>query len=363
MRYVPIQHVKANSFLAKPLINENGHIILNKGAKLTDSLIVKIRQLGFLSVYIQDQYSQHEVEDLIKSEVRQKTVKSLQNLVESQINTKKMSNADVRNIRNKEEEVQTMVKGIIDGLFLEKNLVMNMVDIKKVDDYTFGHSVNVMILSVILGIGANMNKEQLYELAIGSLLHDVGKLFVPKQILLKPSKLSVEEYKLIQEHTIKGFEFLKNCTEFSAMARIVSRQHHERVDGGGYPNNLKEADIHVYSRITAIADVYDALTSDRYYRSALPAKEALEYILGGGGQYFSLDLTRVFVAKINPYPLGTLVKLSNGFEGVVEEINTENFQRPIVKIIKEQGKGVAPWLCNLYNERNLVIEKIIYDIN
>ena len=171
-----------------------------------------------------------------------------------------------------------------------------------------------------------------------------------------------EEFIEIQQHTIKGFECLKNYSDFTAPARIVSLQHHERVDGGGYPNGLKDNDIHIYSKITSITDVYDALTSDRYYRRALPAKEAIEYILGGGGQYFNIDLTRIFAKKVNPYPIGTLVRLNGGMTGVVEVINTENFQRPIVKILQEKGVKVSPWLCDLYKERNLVIESIIYSV-
>ncbi|MBM7615144.1 HD-GYP domain-containing protein [Alkaliphilus hydrothermalis] len=362
MRYVPIQHVKAESFLAKPLINDNGHILLKAGAQLNESLIQKIQRMGFLALYIKDEHSQHEIEDVIEAEVRQKATKSLQAFLEGSIDTRKMSTNDMKNLQNKEEEVKSVVKAIIDDLFLQKDIVMNMVDIKKVDDYTYGHCVNVMLLSVMVGIGANMNKQQLYDLAIGSLMHDVGKLFIPKEILLKPSGLTNDEYIAIQQHTTKGFEWLKNYSEFSAPARSVSLQHHERVDGRGYPNGLKEKDIHIYSKITSITDVYDALTSDRYYRRALPAKEAIEYILGGGGQYFSIDLTRIFAKKVNPYPLGTLVRINGGMVGVVEVINNENFQRPIVKILQEKGVKVTPWLCDLYKERNLVIESIIFSV-
>ncbi|WP_026478230.1 HD-GYP domain-containing protein [Alkaliphilus transvaalensis] len=363
MRYIPIQYVKADSILAKPIVNSNGHILLNQGAKLTDGLIRKIKEMGFYSVYIKDENFDFEVEDVIKTEVRQRTRASLKNLLDSSINIKKIGNGEIKSLQKKQEEVESMVKGIVDELFTQKDIVMNVVDIKSVDDYTYGHCVNVMLLAVILGIGANLNKSQLYDLATGALLHDVGKLFIPKEILLKPEKLSIDEYKQIQEHVSKGYEFLKNHTDLSAVARIISLQHHERVDGRGYPYQLKAEEIHIFSKITTITDVYDALTSDRYYRSALPVKEAIEYILGGGGQWFDPTLTEIFNRKVNPYPLGTLVKLSSGMVGVVESINNDNFQRPVIRVVKEQGRMVIPWLCDLFKERNIVIEEIIYQVS
>lgn len=362
MRYTPIQYVTDGSYLARPLINENGNILLNQGVKLSTSLLNKIRSLGFHAIYIQDALSEYEVEDVIKPELKQKVLKTFKSFLNSVPQTKGYL-VSRKTIEENEKQLQETIKDIIEDLFSQRDVVISMRDIKKADDYTYGHSVNVMLHATVLGIGANLNREQLYDLAIGSLLHDIGKLFIPEDILKKPDKLSHEEYAVIQEHTTKGYEFLKNYSNFPATSRIVSLQHQERVNGSGYPKGLTDKDLHPYSKITAIADVYDALTSDRYYRRALPPNEALEYILGGAGRNFNTELTKIFVSRINPYPTGTLVKLSNQMEGIIDQVNPLGFQRPSIKILVEGEKRVSPWILDLSKERNVVIEGIIYQLS
>lgn len=361
MRYVPVQYVREGSYLAKPLMNEHGHILLNEGVKLSEALIHKIKKQGYYAVYVQDELSDYILEDVLKPELKQKVLFSLKGLVSSiPQHTAAFHSSKV--LAAQEQKLQKTLRHVINDLFLQKDVVLNLLDIKKADDYTYGHSVNVMLHSIVLGIGIGLNREELYDLALGSLLHDIGKLFTPEEILKKPGKLTKEEYAVIQTHTTKGFDFLRNYTSFSATSRIVSLQHQERIDGSGYPRGLTENELHQFSKITAIADVYDALTSDRYYRSALPTYEALEYILAGAGRYFNMDLTKAFINRINPYPLGTLVKLSNGMEGIVDKIFRGQFQRPVVKVIMEEGRKVVPWELDLSKERNVVIKDIIYHL-
>ncbi|AOY75174.1 HD-GYP domain-containing protein [Clostridium formicaceticum] len=363
MRYIPIEYAREGDFLAQPLFNEQGLILLSKGVKLTEGLIGKIKKQGYYSLYILDNISDQEVQDVIKPEIRQKAAAVMRKVIHAMPTDGKMSSDKIKATSESMKELTALMEVIVDEVFTQKDLVMNLVDIRNIDNYTYAHSVNVMLHALLLGISVALNRNELYDLSIGATVHDIGKVFVPESILKKPGALTGEEFQIMQQHTTKGFNFLREYTSFSATARIVSLQHQERIDGSGYPANLKDKDIHFYSKITAIADVYDALTSDRHYRRALPAKEAIEYIMGASGRFFDKKLVKSFILKVNPYPIGTLVRLSNGYEGVVEEVNEHAYFRPVVKIVTEGGKKVAPWLCNLLKEYALVIEETIYKLS
>lgn len=360
MRLVPIQYIKERSFLAQPLYNESGQILLSKGVLLNDRLILKIREAGFLSVYISDDDKEKVIEDVIKPEIRQKAIMSVKKIYHSiaHQNSKTAKSQLIETII----ELQDLVENIVDNVFTEKDIMIQLVDIKNLDNYTYYHSVNVAVLSLVIGISYGLNKNDLYDLTLGGLLHDIGKLFIPEDLLKKAGPLTDEEFEIMQGHSLKGFNYMKNELGINAKPRIVSLQHHEKVDGTGYPYNLNGNDINLFSKIVSIADVYDGLTSDRVYRKAIPVNEALEYIMGGCGSFFEYELVKAFSKKVIPYPIGTYVKLSNGTLGIVEDITLELPLRPLVKIVKEEGRACSEYLVDLTTETTIVIEDIIYDI-
>ncbi|QZY54997.1 HD-GYP domain-containing protein [Crassaminicella profunda] len=368
MRLVPINAVKEGSFLAQALYDDKGRILLAKGVKISERLKDKIKESGFYSVYILDEFSQGELDDIIKPQVRQKAIATIR----ATLNTYgDMDNEGLNTFQKKKlhdqseqqiEDLQQVTKLIVDDIFSQKEIMINLVDIKSTDNYTYNHSVNSAILALTLGIGYGLNRNDLYDLTMGAMLHDVGKMFIPKDILNKEGKLTPEEYKIVQEHTTRGYNHLRENSDMGNKIRIVSLQHHERVDGSGYPFGLKEEQIYSLSKITAVAEVYDALTSDRSYRRAVPPNEAVEYIMGSGGSHFNIDMVKTFCKKINPYPIGTIVYLSNHSIAVVEEINSLYILRPIVKVIKQDERIVEPFLCDLKKETNIVIDGICYEI-
>jgi HD-GYP domain-containing protein (c-di-GMP phosphodiesterase class II) len=368
MRLIPIDAVKDGAFLAQPLYNDKGQILLTKGTKLSSKFREKIKEAGFYTVYILDEYSNEEIEDIIKPEIRRKTITSITTVLNhiSDFNSPEKSSSHKKkletNINGGLENIEELVKSIVDDVFSQKNVMINLVDIKNNDSYTYYHSVNVGILALVLGIGMNMNKMDLYDLVMGSLLHDVGKMFIPKEILNKQGKLTPEEFNIMQQHSARGFNYLKDHTDLSGKVRIIALQHQERVDGTGYPYNLKNEQIYPLSRIASIADVYDALTSDRPYRNGLHPNEAVEYIMGSGGRYFDMEMVKAFVKKVVPYSVGTIVKLSNHSIGIVESINQEFILRPVIKIVKQNNIMVAPFLCDLKREYNVVIEGIVHNL-
>ncbi|MBF8982815.1 HD-GYP domain-containing protein [Lutibacter sp. B2] len=368
MRLVPIEAVKEGTVLAQTIYNENGQVLLAKGVKFTENLKDRVKEHKFYSIYIIDEYSQGEIEDIIKPQVRKKAIDAIHSTLNiasnlDDINTNSFQKKNLeKKLGQQIDQVQAFSKLIVDDICNQQEVMINLVDIRNMDNYTFHHSVNSAVLGLVLGIGHGLNKEELYDLTMGIMLHDIGKMFVPMEILNKKGKLDEVEYKIMKDHTVRGFDFLKDHTDLNSKVRIIALQHHERVDGTGYPHGLKDEKINKLAKIGAIVDVYDAFVSDRSYRKALSPNEAVEYIMGSGGRFFDMDMVQTFVKKINPYPVGSAVKLSNNCIAIVEAINSLYILRPIVRVVKQEGKIVEPFLCDLTKACNIVIEGICYEI-
>ncbi len=366
MRFVPINSVKEGSKLAKTIYDKNGRVLLAEGVSLSDSLLKRVRANNIFSIYINDEYSQNEIDDIIKPELRQKAVTLIKETFSNF--TKGMNPGNYINkkqaVKIKYEytsSINDLVKDILDDILSRKNIFVNLVDIKSMDNYTYEHSVNVTLLALIIGIELKFTKEQLFDLAVGAMLHDLGKTFVPIEILSKAGALKAEEFDIIKNHTTKGYEYLKDNLDISGIARMIILQHHERIDGKGYPRGLKYDEINSFAKIVTIADVYDALTSDRPYRRAMSPNEALEYLMGGVDRYFDFKYVKAFIKRVIPYPEGSLVKLSNGDVAVIDKVNVEYPLRPSVKIIKQFNDRHEMIGVNLIEEKNLTILGVHYD--
>jgi HD-GYP domain-containing protein (c-di-GMP phosphodiesterase class II) len=191
------------------------------------------------------------------------------------------------------------------------------------------------------------NKDQLCDLGFAAILHDIGKVFVKKEILSKESALDDAEFEEMKHHPSLGYDYIKKVSKVSNASKIGILHHHEKFGGGGYPDNLMEEAISLYGRIIAIADVYDAMTSDRPYRKGIIPSEVIEYIMGCSNTLFDPDLVNLFIRKIAPYPIGTTVNLSNGLTGIVVE-NYESFSmRPKLRIFRNHGIEIPPYEISL----------------
>jgi HD-GYP domain-containing protein (c-di-GMP phosphodiesterase class II) len=360
MRVVPIESVREGCHLARNIFDNDGRVLLREGAKLTNNIIRKIKELNIYSIYIIDEYSQKEIEDIIKPELRQKAVGVIRGtFFHLEANAAKdISSKNSTHIKEREQffsSIREVADNLIEELLSKKNLLVNLVDIKSMDNYTYQHCVNVAVLSLILGIQLQLNKFELTDLCIGALVHDIGKILIPKELTLKPGKLTDEEFNLMKNHTTKGYEYLRSVFEVSAPSRVVALEHHEHYNGNGYPEKRTGTKISKLARIVAIADVYDALTSDRPYRRAMSPNDALEYIMAGGASQFDYEMVKAFAKVVVPYPEGTIVKLSNGDCAVVEEIHNHYPLRPLVKIVKSSDKIREGTIINLVKTLHLVI--------
>ncbi|NMA66359.1 MAG: HD-GYP domain-containing protein [Clostridiaceae bacterium] len=372
MRLIPINCVKENSFLGKTIYDAEGRALLHKGTRITNGLIKRIKNIGIQAIYIIDEYSSNEIEDIIKPEVRMKAIKVIKDTFEylEQYSVDKgkinLNGAHrKRSIIYRDKYIDSLMdvsKLIVDEVLLNKDVLINLVDIKSMDNYTYEHSVNVAVLSLVIGVEQGLSIKELHDLCVGALLHDVGKAFIPNEILKKPYELTEDEFELMKQHPVKGYEYIKSNISLSAVTKVIVLEHHERMDGGGYPRNLDRSKIHSATRIVTVADVYDALTSHRPYRTAILPNEAIELIMGSAGRHFDFKIAYSFVRKVVPYPVGTVVKLSNGYCGVVEDIPVNYPLRPRLRLIRSNLGETLSETIDLLKEKNIVITGVQFEV-
>ncbi|WP_338824556.1 Cyclic di-GMP phosphodiesterase [Moorella humiferrea] len=236
------------------------------------------------------------------------------------------------------KDIQEIVADYLNRMQDNQNMLLQMVMLKDLDPYSVRHSLNVTVLATLLGSKLGLSRKELQLLGVGAMLHDVGKLEVPAEILLKPGKLTPEEFAVIKRHPQAGYERLDGVV--MEEVRRVARDHHERCNGSGYPRGLRREEISLAARCVAIADVYDAVTTDRCYRPRYLPHEGMELLmmestLGN----LDLDLVRVFLQAIASYPVGTRVRLSTGETALVIAQEPEVPMRPVVKVLKPRRRA------------------------
>ena len=230
------------------------------------------------------------------------------------------------------DEVGPVVQNITESILRNAGALLGLLQIKNKDDYTFLHSVSVCTLLVAFCRSRGMDDETIYQAGIGGLLHDTGKALVPDAILNKPGRLTDEEFAIIKKHPRDGYDILRQNPEIGAIPLDITLHHHERRDGSGYPDLQKEGEISELAQMTAIVDVYDAITSDRSYHKGMPAADALRKIYEWSKFHFNPALTQEFMRCVGIYPVGTMVMLESGRLGVVVEPHESNLLTPKVNV-------------------------------
>lgn len=363
MRLVPLSHVKEDDILGKTIYDSQGRVLLSRGVLLKCTLVKKLKELGYNWVYIDDNLFTTEIEDIIKPQIRQKAVSTLGKMMSDMVELSE-ENVNVRaekllqkRVYKGAEELRRVSEEIVNELIAQKDIMVNLVDIKSSDNFTYPHSVNVAILSLILGISLGLNRYELNDLALGALLHDIGVIFLPKGISKMRKVADDKELSQYKLHTNMGYVHIGKIKSLKPVIKIIALQHHEQINGEGYPLGLTDKEINKFAKIVAIADSYDIITSSVNGEIPVPPHEALEYMMGDGGQRFDPFLVNEFIKKIVPYPVGTIVKLSNNEVGIVNAVNNDFPWRPKVIVLKD---GKPDYTIDLIHVNNITIKEMLY---
>ncbi|SIO32820.1 HD-GYP domain-containing protein [Salinivibrio sp. ES.052] len=228
--------------------------------------------------------------------------------------------------------IEDLAGGIVDNIFKRQHAVAWISGIRDKSAYLMEHSLNVAFLLVNFGRYLGFDHATLQELAVGGLVHDIGKVLVADEILNKPGKLTAEEFDHMKLHQVFSQPVLDSIPDLSQIARDVSLMHHEKLDGNGYPNGLQGEALHTIGRMSGIVDIYDALTADRCYKRAMSPSEAFKIMMGLTPFHLDPTLLRSFIQCIGFYPIGSLVELEDGRVGLVWQENLDDITRPVVKI-------------------------------
>jgi len=246
---------------------------------------------------------------------------------------------DVRLGRSLDTQVaRSNVSEIVQSILRNASALTLMTNLKSRDEYTSIHCVNVCILSVAFGRHVGLGPDELADLGLGALLHDIGKMRVPLEILNKPGRLSAEEFAIIKEHVNHGRDILAPSEDLPPRALDIVLSHHERLDGSGYPRGLDGEGISRFAMMVAIVDVYDAVTSDRVYHAAISPHDALSMMYDSSPVSFDKDLFEQFIKCLGIFPVGSLVELSTGEVAMVMTVNRKRHLKPIVMLLLDPDK-------------------------
>ncbi len=337
MRYVKAEQLEPNMVLVYTLYDNNEKVLLKANKKLTPLYIKRIQQMDIGGLYVFEDNEIEAHEPMVSERTRIEAIKKL----------KKLNIDDCIFIAN----------NIVEEIRESESMIVETIHLASYDNYTYNHSVNVDILSVILGVACGMRDDELRKLSQAALLHDIGKTCLDIDILNKPGKLTDEEYGEVKKHPRYGYNMLKDHYDVSSVARNAVLSHHENEDGSGYPRQLKGDKIHQFAKIIHIADVYDALTTKRVYKAAMNPADAMEYLMAKTDSMFDKELVSIFTQYVALYPLGVLVELSTGQEAVVVENHREMLSRPTVRIVPG-GESV-----NLMEHLDITITKLLTNFN
>lgn len=312
MRFVTFEHVTKGMVLGRPVYSDNGSILIKDGCVISDSAFRHIESLGLQGLYIMEEgFDDVVIEDVVPEKLRTMAYDAL--------------------AKGDYTLCVSLAKSMVSEIRSTRNPSFDLLDLKSFKNYEYHHCVSVAIYSIGLGIKLGLNEEQLNNLAVAGILHDIGKFDVKKRVLNSKQVYNDKQMDEMMKHPMYSYEEVKENPSVSSVSRNSILFHHENIDGSGYYGIAGEK-LGLMPRILRVIDTYDALTATRRHRAAFSPDFAFRSLIKDAGKIYDVDVVRTFVNSFPMYPIGFTYSLSNGEEGVVIA-QTEDVERPKMRLL------------------------------
>ena len=327
MQRVSVGFLEAGMVAARNVHSAEGRLLVTKETVLSEAMVANIQKTSLGSIYVRNPLFQDiEAEEVVTEDNRRKAVMALKSAVTAYQKTKVL---DIQPLKK-------VLRELVVEIIRNRDSMIHQLDMRTYQDYIYAHSVNTCVLSVLIAVNLDYPEGKLTDLALGTMLHDIGMMMLPDALLMKMGNLTPEESKQVQQHPEDGFNILRTVREIPITVAHIAYQHHERVDGKGYPRNLTADKILEFAKVAAVADTFDALVSDRPYRKGMVPHEAYEVMMALADSYVDRDILHLFLTHVAIYPVGAVVQLDNGQHGVVTKVLPRLQIRPQVRLLTDQ---------------------------
>jgi HD-GYP domain-containing protein (c-di-GMP phosphodiesterase class II) len=324
---IKLADCKIGNILAKDIISGSGMLLVAKNTIINSFILLKLSEIGISFAYIYD--LSHNGNKLQKK-YRQNEFKS--NYLDTVVLIKEILDSLISRRRLEPEKIGHLADCIFENINDADCVISLLNGLKDFDDYTYYHSMNVAFYAMLIGKWSHMPKAEIMDLILSGCLHDIGKTMVPDEILNKRGRLTEAEFEEIKKHSYYGYVMLKSDDSFSNDIKDAVLSHHERIDGSGYPKGSRGQSIGKYAKIIAIADVYDAMTSERVYKHRVTPFEAFRMFSATGTALFDPYLVRTFLSNMSAHMVGLKVEMSDGMVGEVVYVPYHDIANPVVHI-------------------------------
>ena len=342
--FVGTRVLKEGMKIDQTIIDRTGRVLIARGTILNAYLIDGLSRLGINGVYIREgkddepakgdevvtPAAQKKIDKLVVADrTRVKLSESVKKRVQEGM-AYLYSNTSAENLADATKSIASdLLQAIEDNAALAVDISM----LKVSDEYTFKHSVDVATMAMVVAKKMGLSKEEIHDIGVAGLLHDIGKSKIPNEVLNKPGRLTDEEFSIMKQHPLIGYDILKDNTELKDTIKYAVLQHHEKINGKGYPMGVEADQITTFAKILAVVDIYDALVTERPYKAAFTQRDAVEMLMA---MTYDLDMDSLkgFLGSVILYPVGCIVELSNGEKAKVVENYPDYILRPKVVGIK-----------------------------
>jgi putative nucleotidyltransferase with HDIG domain len=338
--------------LGKPVYDDKCQLLLAKDVILTQNYIDRLKKANVQCIFIEDELSEGlEATYIVSDTLKIQSVMSVKNAFKD-LAERKGTNYNIKSIDSIKQVVDDMMRVIYDN----PHTLYCMTELMGTDMYTYNHSAEVAVLSMLVAKSMKLNDTFIQKIGVGAILHDIGKMNIPAELLNKVEPLSDDELKQVKDHVQMGYDLLKDNDFISPISRQIVLLHHEKLNGSGYPYMLSGDDIPIHVRIVTLCDIFNAISSNRAYKSRINADEALETIRAEAIYELDRDIYYHLLKVVNIYPVGTLVELSSGEVGIIIKENLDAQTRPVVQIIRDKKREE---IVNLMDYLTLFITKTV----